>query len=179
MKKLLIILISVVVLSIGFYNLTLAYLPNFIYNKFYTKATSELDRDVNTVSVLMAPDETSRLVVKPNPDFAYASSFFDLSEGQLRLTGDLPDSTYWSVAFYEPNTINFYVKNDLEFGKSNVDLILSPEEIDSEESEVIVSPTSEGFFLLRLLVPDKSEDSQERMKRYLDSVKLEKYSAGI
>lgn len=155
-------------LSVGFYYLTIQYLPNYIYHKFYTKVVDLGERKVNEFTITMAPDETSRLVVKPNPDFAYASAFFDVSDHPLRITGDMPDSTYWSVAMYYPNTINFFVKNDLQFESNSLDISLGTQEQNTD----VVSKTDKGFILIRLLIAERDDYVQQYMLSYLESLTI-------
>lgn len=155
-------------LSMGFYDLTIRYLPNYIYHKFYTKVVDLGERKVNEFTMTMAPDETSRLVVKPNPDFAYASAFFDVSDRPIRITGDMPDSTYWSVAMYYPNTINFFVKNDLQFDSTSLDISLGRQ----GENTDIVAKSNKGFILIRLLIAERDDYVQQSMLTYLESLTI-------
>ncbi len=168
MKRIAMFLGLTALLSTGFYYLTIQYLPNYIYHKFYTKVVNSGDRKVNEFTMTMAPDETSRLVVKPNPDFAYASAFFDVSDRPIRITGDMPDSTYWSVAMYYPNTINFFVKNDLQFDSSSVDISLGTQGQNTD----VVAKTDKGFILIRLLIAERDEYIQQHMLSYLESLTI-------
>lgn len=172
MKRILYILGLVVVMSSAGYYLTLYFLPNYIYSVFQNRAIGVDSRSENEFVLMMAPDEESRLVVKPNPDFAYGSCFYNLKDGPLRITGQLPDSTYWSVAMYQPNTINFYVKNDLQFGSSDLNLILTREKRAVPNVEQVIAPTERGFILIRLLIANRSDKLQEEMKALLKSVKV-------
>lgn len=46
----------------------------------------------------------------PNPDLIYSIGFYDLSNGELQLSGDIPvDLAYFSIAFYESNTSHFAI----------------------------------------------------------------------
>lgn len=168
MKRIAIFLGLTTLLGTGFYYLTIQYLPNYIYHKFYTKVVDSGDRKVNEFTMTMAPDETSRLVVKPNPDFAYASAFFDVSDRPIRITGDMPDSTYWSVAMYNPNTINFFVQNDLQFESSRVDISLGTQGQNTD----VVTKTEKGFILIRLLIAERDEHIQQHMLSYLESLTI-------
>jgi len=173
MKQALIIGLAISILSVGFYHGTYRYIPNYIYQKFYNKATEAGDRKVNEIALLNAPDEHSRMVVKPNPDFEYGTAFYDVSKNAIRIKGSLPDSTYWSVAFYQPNTINFYVKNDLEYQTDELDIILTKNKIEGESAEQIIAPTDKGFFLLRVLISERNTKNQKRIQELLKTVKIE------
>ena len=69
----------------------------------------------------------------------------------------MPDSTYWSVSFYKPNTINWYVKNDREFDTNKLDLTLTLN--DSKSEDFITSPVKKGFMIIRILVEKKDKES--------------------
>lgn len=118
------------------------------------------------------PTAESRLVVKPNPDFLYATCFYDLSHGPVQLEGLMPDSSYWSVALYRPNTVNFYVASDRELSDSLSLLILPTEEgLQARSSPTrLYSPEKKGFVLFRILVSDPSPETMERMIRYQKSL---------
>ena len=108
------------------------------------------------------------MVVKPNPDFAYGSAFYDISTGPIRIQGSMPDSIYWSVALYQPNSINYYVKNDMQYGQSQFDLVLGESDPGIEGTEYINAPTKEGFLLLRLLVVDKSPANLAKVEAFFE-----------
>lgn len=95
----------------------------------------------------------------PNPDFLYSTIFYDLSEKDLNINANMPDSTYWSVSFYKPNTINWFVKNDQEFDTNNLDLTLTFN--DSKSENVITSPVEKGFMIIRILIEKKDQKSIE------------------
>ena len=95
----------------------------------------------------------------PNPDFLYSTIFYDLSEKDLNINANMPDSTYWSVSFYKPNTINWFVKNDQEFDTNKLDLTLTLN--DSKSENVIKSPVKKGFMIIRMLVEKKDKKSIE------------------
>jgi len=158
-------------LCFGFYHLTFYAIPPYVYSKFQTNSEKQRGDSPNTFSYIMAPDENSRLVVKPNPDFAYATAFFDISDGPIKIMGKMPDSTYWSVAMYEPNTINFYVKNDLEFGTDNLDISLGHQ--DSDLDLDVTSAVNKGFLLIRLLIKDRNAVIQKEMMSYLQTLRIE------
>ena len=106
MKKLLLYLGLLLIGALLGYRLTILYFPNLAYRV----AKKKLATPENVFRFPPLPDSDSRAVVKPNPDFLYATAFYNLKEGPLRLRGQLPDSTYWSLALYQPNTVNFFVQ---------------------------------------------------------------------
>jgi len=148
-------IINIICFIIGLflgYNLFLNKYPDLLY----LGAKRKINTEANVIGSRGLPNAETRFVVKPNPDFLYATSFYDLKNGPMRLTGNMPDSTYWSVALYEPNTVNFYVKNDLEFN-----------------SEIVKSPNTEGMILFRILVTDNSPENVKKFQSYSKSIKIE------
>ena len=152
--------------------IALHYFPNMLF----AGAKKKIGTAENEFKYAAIPDENSRFVVKPNPDFLYATCFYNLENGPLRLTGNMPDSSYWSIALYEPNTINFYVKNDLELGTNKLDLIITKNAVDKIGNEQIInSPTDKGLILFRLLVTDNSPENLERYEGFQKSIKIAAY----
>jgi uncharacterized membrane protein len=171
-KKLLIFTIISLITFVS-YKATFALLPNFIYNRFYTKSLEAPDRQENKFFMLLSPDENARAVVKPNPDFSYGIAFYNLKEGPLRISGSIPKSTYWSIAFYSPNTINYFVKNDQEFNGSSFDIILDQKTCAQAS---LHSPTDKGLILIRYLCKNQSAQELELASNHLNSLKIESYS---
>ena len=122
MKKLILYLLLSFTVSYGSYNVTILMIPNIIYKVFHYKIVNNQNVQDNELKHFDIPNDQSRDVVMPNPDFLYSTSFYDLSNGDLNLKGKMPDSTYWSVSFYKPNTVNWFVKNDNEFIDNNLDM---------------------------------------------------------
>jgi len=145
-------------------------------NILYLGAKKKINKEDNQMSYAQLPTEESRFVVKPNPDFLYVTCFYDLSEGPMNLTGNLPDSTYWSVAFYEPNTVNYYVKNDQEFNSNDLDIILSTNSQQTppnvEDYEGVQSPSKKGLILFRILVTNHSKENIARIQEHQKSIQI-------
>lgn len=154
--------------------MTIKYTPNVIYSKVKSKMLTQSDIQENELRLLPFPDQDSRAVVMPNPDFAYISMFYDLEDGPVHLSGNMPDSTYWSVALYEPNTSNHYVKNDMQYGTSDLNIVVAPGGISFKSasgSEVIVSPTIEGFLLFRILGTERTKEERQKILNIMKTVK--------
>ena len=172
-------IINIICLLIGFflgYNLFLNKYPDLLY----LGAQRKINKPVNVIGSRGLPNADTRFVVKPNPDFLYATCFYDLNDGPMRLTGNLPDSSYWSVALYEPNTVNFYVKNDLEFNSSQLDMILAPPNIEGpnndEDFEIVKSPNMKGLILFRILVTNNAPENVKKYQTYTESIKIEPFT---
>ena len=146
-------------MSICSYNLTIHYIPNIVYAVFHYKIEKNQNIKDNEIKHFDIPSDQSRNVVMPNPDFLYSTIFYDLSEKNLNINANMPDSTYWSISFYKPNTINWFVKNDQEFVTNNLDLTLTFN--DSESQGVIKSPVKKGFMIIRILVEKKDQKTIE------------------
>ena len=82
----------------------------------------------------------------------------------------MPDSTYWSVSFYKPNTINWFVKNDQEFETNNLYLTLTFN--DSKSQGVIKSPVKKWFMIIRILVEKKDQNSIDYYKSHQKSITI-------
>ena len=119
-------------MSICSYNLTIHYIPNIVYAVFHYKIEKNQNIKDNEIKHFDIPSDQSRNVVMPNPDFLYSTIFYDLSEKDLNINANMPDSTYWSVSFYKPTTINWFVKNDQEFDTNKLDLTLTLNDSKSE-----------------------------------------------
>ena len=157
-------------MSVCSYNLTIHYIPNIVYGVFHNKIEKNQGIRDNEIKHFDIPNYKSRDVVMPNPDFLYSVSFYDLSSGDLKLKGNMPDSTYWSVSFYKPNTINWYVKNDKEFNSNMLELNLT---INNTKGENIIhSPVKKGLMIIRILVENKDQNSIDYYKSLQKSITI-------
>lgn len=176
MKSTLKYVLIIALLSIVSYQLTITFLPDVIYGIFHRRLLENVSIPDNELYYVPIPTDNSRAVVMPNPDFLYVTCFYDLNEGPLNLTGNLPDSTYWSVAFYQPNTINWYVKNDLEYGTGQLNLILAEDGDNTDfdtETEIAKSPVDKGLMLIRILVTDNDPEVLKKYESLQKSVRLD------
>ncbi|MDA8588861.1 DUF1254 domain-containing protein [Flavobacteriaceae bacterium] len=170
MKKIFFYLWILLIMSVCSYNLTIHYIPNIVYEVFHNKIEKNQSIGDNEIRHFDIPNHKSRDVVMPNPDFLYSVSFYDLSSGDLKLKGDMPDSTYWSVSLYKPNTINWYVKNDKEFNSNKLELNLT---INNTKGENIIhSPVKKGLMIIRILVENKDQNSIDYYKSLQKSITI-------
>lgn len=102
----------------------------------------------------------SRTVVMPSPDMLYSVCAFGLKAGPVRVRAAPVLAHYWSVALYAANSDNFFVRNDRQTQGRSVDLWLVAPGGDPQQkqppagTEVVVSPSSTGFLLMRVLTTD-------------------------
>ena len=110
-------------------------------------------------------DAASRRVVMPSPDLLYAVCVLDLSKGPVRITARPGLDTYWSIALYAANSDNYFVINDRLVGKGAVDLWLVSADGNARSppvpagAQVVVSPSREGFLLMRVLSADYAAEA--------------------
>lgn len=100
-----------------------------------------------------------RTVVMPSPDLLYSVCAFDIRNGPVRIRANPRLSNYWSIALYGANSDNFFVVNDRQTADRPVDLLLVAPGHEAatdvaETARRIVSPSSRGFLLMRVLTSD-------------------------
>lgn len=108
---------------------------------------------------------TSRTIVLPSPDLAYALCVYDLSQGPVDIDAAPEWPLYWSVALYAANTDNYLVRNDQEARGRPVHWRLLPPGTEPAQTlpdgrEPIVAPASRGLVLLRVLVADRERQAE-------------------
>lgn len=113
-------------------------------------------------------DATARAVVRPSPDLLYSACAFDVSDGPVRVTADVPRDTYWSISMFADNTDNFFVVSDRQTPGEHVELVLAQPgaSVTLPPGAIRVdAPTPRGVILERTLVID------EARLRELDAVR--------
>lgn len=96
----------------------------------------------------------------PNPDLIYSVAFYDLTKGDLHLSGQIPnDLAYFSIAFYQSNTSHFAILKKDNFNTAHFQIAVTQHKslrIDNETVQVI-SPTKTGTIIIRYYCRDKKE----------------------
>ena len=98
-------------------------------------------------------------------DRLYAVCIYDLTQAPLRITASPGLDTYWSIALYAANSDNFFVINDRQVGKGAVDIWLVSPDGNARTppvpagAQVVVSPSKEGFLLMRVLTSDYASEA--------------------
>lgn len=110
----------------------------------------------NAMVHMPRPNAANDTVVRSSPDLLYSACPYDLSAGQLRVTADVPQGTYWSMSFYDANTNNYRVINDSQATAGAVLIVLRSNSADLPPAgaEVVTSPTKRGVVLIRTLIND-------------------------
>ena len=106
---------------------------------------------------------------RANPDSIISSMAYDLSDGPVRVSGETWPR-YWSISFYQQNSDNFFVMNDLELEDASFDFVLA---LDGQNTDAlggtpIISPSTKGIMLIRRFAADASDmpaiiENQEAM----------------
>lgn len=102
------------------------------------------------------PDAGTRGVVRPSPDQLYSLCVFNLNDGPVAFTGNIPDS-YFSLSFYASNTNNFFVINNRQLTGDRYRFVLIGQNSEVPKgiarSHVIRAPSQKGIALTRLFIP--------------------------
>lgn len=95
---------------------------------------------------------------RANPDSIITSMAYDLSDGPVRVSGEIWPR-YWSFSLYQQNSDNFFVVNDRDLDQTAFDLVLKLESqsVGDASGEVIVSPTQKGIMLIRRFAADADD----------------------
>lgn len=95
---------------------------------------------------------------RANPDSIISSMAYDLSDGPVRIAGETWPR-YWSISFYQQNSDNFFVMNDLEMASGSFEFILalSDQDTSSYAGTPIISPTAKGIMLIRRFAADATD----------------------
>ena len=134
--------------------------PRLIMNRVMNGPAAQAMNMRNQAAFLPETDASVRRVVMPSPDLLYSVCVFDVSAGPVRVRANPGLPSYWSIALYAANSDNFFVLNDRQAGASPVDLWLVSEGPSPRGpavppgARVVVSPSSQGFLLLRVLTSD-------------------------
>lgn len=157
----------------GSYYFTLYYLPYYIVKQ--AKQKMQL-KDNHFLFTTQTEASQRRQIVRPNPDFAYCFAFYNLENGPQVITGNFPESNYFSISFFDQNSSNYYVRNDLQFKSNQVHLILGVKKQAARAKngeEWITAPTAKGVVLTRFLITQP--EKLKKITPYLKSFRMKAY----
>lgn len=159
-------LLFFVVIVVIVQHLFIAFVPNIIF----AIAQFRKPQDENTVIHSLSTDAKMRKVVLPNPDFIYSACFYNVSENDLIISGEFPDSSqYCSVAFYDNTTLPFYVSNNLSNQDKKFRLRLSTSKKSATD---VKAKTKRGVILMRVLATDENQILNAKRIQQLFKVNL-------
>lgn len=99
--------------------------------------------------------QSSRGVVRPSPDLAYASCVYDLSGGPLLVTAEpSPNQGYLSLSVFAANTDNIGVFDSLQMPQGIRFILALEGQRVPKGQRVLISPSRKGIVLDRRLAPD-------------------------
>ena len=148
-----------IALAVMLHMVTVWIFPYAIMAMVAKKSQKQRGVQINTVFASPPTTPAQRTVVMPSPDLLYSIIGFDLSEGPLHINAPIPRDTYWSIAFYSTNTVNFLTINDRQARTNPLEIVLVPE--DSMASAppnalVVAAPGKKGVVLARILIKDNN-----------------------
>lgn len=103
-----------------------------------------------------------RDVVRPSPDLLYSICMYDLSNGDLLISGNTPKQTYQSIALYGSNTDNYFVLSNQDIAGDNYSVRVTIRERAGATDGATaphnaVSPTKTGIVLVRTLLANEAD----------------------
>lgn len=98
-----------------------------------------------------------------NPDFIISRCAYDLREGPLELTGEVPQGTYWSLTMYQDNSTNFFLVNDQGREGKAYRFVLAQaaqKPPGAPAEQIVESPTARGYLVVRIFLnPDLDDEA--------------------
>lgn len=162
-------IILFLVIAIASYGFTIYATPYVILLVVKIGAKSTLNEPVYA-DIMTDKD---RFVTMPNPDFLYVACGYSVLKTPVRITGNMPEDSYCSLALYSANTLNFFIRNDKQAKDKKVDVLLvrkgeGSKYTDSYE-EVVEAPFPFGVMLVRILIenPDDLSYIREIQKSFV------------
>jgi len=156
MKKLMFWITATVLFAAIGHIATMLYSQLTLQSNSITKITS--DRPVNTLNLIASVSAKSMFAPLASPDISYGYCSYDISSGPLRVRVNLPP-TYWSLAAYSKNGVNFFTINDEQVKTEKLEIVFASNEHRAQLEEgttIVTPPTPTGLFLFRTFVPDRS-----------------------
>lgn len=162
---------AVGVLAFTVHRMVIRYVPNMVF----AIAKQRSAQPLNTVIHAPKTDAKLRRVVLPNPDFVYSAIFYDVSQHDLVISGELPDSSqYACIAFYADDMQPYYVVNNQKGLIGAYQFRLSKDAGSKDDLTRIQTKTTQGSILVRLLYTDTLQEARARFfQKQLTAVAVE------
>lgn len=161
MSRRLILIATIIVLAVASHVAFVLAVP-YGLTRIAAERISRNGTEVNRWIYPPPADETSREIVRPSPDLAYAACVFDLRDGPVRITVT-PGDSYTSLTLYAPNTDATVINADRP-----VDILIARAGQSLPNGPWTVIRTSDrwGIALQRRLAPtDALFQSADRLRR--------------
>lgn len=100
----------------------------------------------------------ARAARRANPDSIISSMAYDLSDGPVRVSGEVWPR-YWSLSLYQQNSDNYFVVNDRQLSQPDFNFVIVQKgsaETDGVGTQII-SPTKKGIMLIRRFAAQQSD----------------------
>jgi uncharacterized membrane protein len=161
LKRTLIYIFGVAILAMGTFFVTRSVIIKLAPNKVMSTIEARIVAGAggwNTCFHNIAYGPRTNTARRANPDSIISSMAYDLSEGPIRIAGETWPR-YWSISFYQQNSDNFFVMNDLEMNDRSFDFLLALDDQDTSlfEGTALISPTAKGIMLIRRFAADAGD----------------------
>jgi len=172
----LLLFLELVIATIIIYQLVLRTLPYLMY-ALAKKATV---KNANKLRYFDLPTPQNKTKM-PSPEILYSIAFYDVRKKNVRISGDIPTDTYWSIALHTNNSINFLTKNDAQYPDKKINMLLVksdksapfPAKADEGLVEIIRVPSPKGIVVLRILQPNYFNEESTSFKDMQQSIVVE------
>jgi len=127
-----------------------------LQSKIITKIAG--DRPSNSLSLIASVRAKTMFAPLASPDISYGYCSYDITSRPIRIKVALP-STYWSLAAYSKNGINFFTINDQQVKTEKLEIVFASEKHRAQLEEgttIVTPPTQTGLFLFRTFIPNRS-----------------------
>lgn len=150
---------------VGFYALP-SILPQLIMGSTLSDFSAQAGGYNRPLIAAGSVAEDSLGITRPSPDLLYAACPYNLSGGDVEVTAPVIPGGYWSLAFYDSRTSNYYTLTDasLQTDWANVQIVRAgrsaTEEVpvSVEKGRIVVrSPSGKGLVLVRVTLGQKSD----------------------
>lgn len=143
-----------IVVAVIAYDLALSATPRLLMAAAFDRISAG---GVNRFTFTPLATDTSRAIVRPSPDLAYASCPFDLADGALLIDVPPVPASYWSLSVFDAETNVAFVRNNVEAGGAPIRAAVARDgqAVPAGYARVSVAQPR-GIALVRILVEDRA-----------------------